>query len=151
MSIYEVEFNGLPDGSVERLGLGHAWVWTRANGNREIFDCGLSISLVLEYMPKRIGCNPRDINIRPAVPMKSPLVEGASYIRDAGNYTELMVLRSGGGWYVGTLYNNPGGYQEPGSRDSDYFTSDKDAQGYLDAINQNPSVAAAGLMTRMKP
>lgn len=63
--------------------------------------------------------------------MKSPMVRDAEYISDKGNYSELQVLRSPAGYYVGTLYNAPEGYQEPGSRDSDYFPTRADAEAYL--------------------
>jgi len=57
--------------------------------------------------------------------MKSPLVTDADYIDDKDRYTKLQVLKSAAGWYIGTLYNNPDGYQEPGSRDSEYFPTEE--------------------------
>ena len=63
--------------------------------------------------------------------MLSPMVQGAPYIKDKGNYTELKVCRSGAGYYIGTMYNNPDGYQEPGSRDSEYFRTFKEAEEAL--------------------
>ena len=42
--------------------------------------------------------------------MKSPLVESADYIKDKENYSDLQVLMSGAGYYIGTVYNNPEGY-----------------------------------------
>jgi hypothetical protein len=68
--------------------------------------------------------------------MKSPMVESASYISDKGNYSEMQVLRSAAGFYVGTIYNHPDGFQEPGSRDSGYFPTFDKAQEYLDEINE---------------
>ena len=53
--------------------------------------------------------------------MKSPQVENVVSTEEQGNYSELQVLHSPAGYYVGTMYNNPEGYQEPGSRDSEYF------------------------------
>lgn len=69
--------------------------------------------------------------------MKSPMVSNASYIADKGNYTELMVLRSAAGWYVGTLYNDPAGFQDAGSRDSNYFATEAEARDYLKTIEDD--------------
>lgn len=52
---------------------------------------------------------------------KSSLIEHATYVTDKDSYTPLQVLKSAAGYYIGTLYNNSDGYQEPGSRDSEYF------------------------------
>jgi len=60
---WNVQVDGIPDGTVDRLGLGHAWIWTRASGKTEVFDCGLTISHVLEYMAKRIGRTPHQIDM----------------------------------------------------------------------------------------
>lgn len=70
--IYNVTVKGEADGQVTRLGLGHAWVWTRANGSEEVFDCGLSISHVLEYAPKRIGAGYHDVDMHCALMGKLP-------------------------------------------------------------------------------
>lgn len=67
--------------------------------------------------------------------MKSPMVESLDYITDKNRYTDLMVLQSGAGYYIGTLYNNPDGYQEPGSRDSDYFATQEEAEQALGAMS----------------
>ena len=77
--------------------------------------------------------------------MKSPMIQAADYITDKENYTELQVLRSAAGYYIGTTYNNPDGYQEPGSRDSDYFATAQEAELYLRAI------CSEGAPTRMNP
>lgn len=77
--------------------------------------------------------------------MKSPMVENAGYIKDAGRYSDLQVLHSGGGFYVGTIYENPDGYSEPGSRDSDYFSTLQQAETHLAAI------VADDAPTRMSP
>ena len=80
--------------------------------------------------------------------MKSPMIKNAGYIKEAdkGNYTELQVLHSNAGYYVGTMYNNPDGYQEPGSRDSDYFNKKEEAQAFLDQlVEAGEEVAAATL------
>lgn len=48
-------------------------------------------------------------------------------------YSDLRVLRSGAGWYVGTTYNNPDGFIEPGSRESEeYYPTEEAAQAALD-------------------
>jgi hypothetical protein len=61
--------------------------------------------------------------------MKSPMVTSADYIEevDKGSYSELKVMRSTAGWYVGTEYNDPAGFTEPGSRDSGYFATEREA------------------------
>lgn len=62
------------------------------------------------------------------------MVERLDYIRDKRRYSDLMVLRSGAGWYIGTIYTNPpkdGGFQEPGSRDSIYFATEAEAEAEL--------------------
>jgi len=66
--------------------------------------------------------------------MKSPMVENAEYLDNKGRYSELQVLQSGAGYYVGTMYHNPEGYEEPGSRDSDYFGTYEEAEEYLRKI-----------------
>ena len=69
--------------------------------------------------------------------MKSPMVEHADYIPDKGNYSEMKVMKSGAGYYVGTVYHNPEGFDEPGSRDSDYFRTKAQAEAYLKAIEED--------------
>jgi hypothetical protein len=63
--------------------------------------------------------------------MKSPMVSNADYISDKGNYTELQVLQSAAGYFVGTLYNDPEGWQDMGSRDSDYFATHAEAAAII--------------------
>lgn len=79
--------------------------------------------------------------------MKSPMVEQASYItpEDKGRYSDLVVLASGAGYYVGTIYHNPNGFVEPGSRDSDYFMTQEAAFECLQDIE------AGKYKTRMEP
>jgi len=48
-------------------------------------------------------------------------------------YTDLMVLRSAAGFYIGTAYNNPDGYQEPGTRDSGYYATEEQALADLNS------------------
>lgn len=58
-----------------------------------------------------------------------------------GNYTELRVLQSAAGFYIGTLYeeydaNGTCVWREPGSRDSDgYFSTPEAAAQELDQMN----------------
>lgn len=57
-----------------------------------------------------------------------------------GNYTgfsELQVLRSAAGFYIGTTYTDPeNGWQEPGSRDSCYFVHKEQAMQALHKLEQ---------------
>lgn len=57
-----------------------------------------------------------------------------------GNYTgysELQVLRSATGFYIGTTYtDSENGWTEPGSRDSDYFDSKEQAMMALAKLEQ---------------
>jgi hypothetical protein len=78
------------------------------------------------------------------------MVESASYVPDKGKYSELQVLQSGAGYYIGTIYHGED-FDEPGSRDSDYFPTAEAAAAYLAAINENEAIAEAGLMTRATP
>lgn len=53
-----------------------------------------------------------------------------------GYYSELQVLESAAGFYVGTLFHyKSNGFVGPGSRDSDYFTRKDEAEGYLRFLN----------------
>ncbi len=67
--------------------------------------------------------------------MKSPQVERADTIAedDKRNYSELQVLESNAGYYIGTIYTGEDG-AEPGSRDSDYFPTREKADEALNAI-----------------
>ena len=70
--------------------------------------------------------------------MKSPMVENASYIKDEdrSHYTDLQVLRSGAGWYVGTLFwDAEYEFWDAGSRDSDYFGSKEEAERFLEVVS----------------
>ncbi len=71
--------------------------------------------------------------------MKSPMIERADYIpaEEKGQYSELQVLHSAAGYYIGTIATDPDGFQEPGSRDSDYFTTEARAQRYLDMVEKS--------------
>lgn len=67
----------------------------------------------------------------------SPMVKKADYIPDPEKkkYSELQVLRSAAGFFIGTIYTGDDGFQEPGSRDSEYFPTREAAQKALDTRN----------------
>lgn len=73
--------------------------------------------------------------------MKSRLVMNAEYIpqEDKKNYSDLKVLKSVVGYYIGTMYTNTeGGFQEPGSRDSYSYWQDVEQVEYaLHRIHEN--------------
>lgn len=61
-----------------------------------------------------------------------------------GEYTELQVLRSGGGWYIGTMFvhhtdgrSDCPGLVEPGSRESEYFASQHEALHAFHTLSWN--------------
>ena len=75
--------------------------------------------------------------------MRSEQIEKAKHMteKEKANHTDLQVLHSNAGWYVGTLYQekDPVGnviWTEPGSRDTDYFKSQDDAARYLRIMEQ---------------
>lgn len=71
--------------------------------------------------------------------MKSPMITNADYIKsdEKGRYSELKVLSSAAGYYVGTTYTDPDyGFEEPGSRDSDYFKTREQAQKFFDSLSE---------------
>lgn len=45
-----------------------------------------------------------------------------------GYYGELGVCRSAAGYYIGRLFYDFNGYNEPGSRESDYFSTKEGAE-----------------------
>lgn len=59
--------------------------------------------------------------------MESKIVESTAAAAEKGCYTELMVLSSAAGYYVGTMYVEDG-FEGPGSRDSDYFKTREKAE-----------------------
>ena len=76
-----------------------------------------------------------------STPVRSLIVE--RFAADPENYSDLQVLESAAGFYVGTLYSQDG-FTEPGSRDSDYFPTSDDAATFLD------SVARSGDTSRLR-
>lgn len=67
--------------------------------------------------------------------MRSSLVENCDS-RNQSRYSDLMVLKSQAGYYVGTLYQHPEGFEEPGSRDSGYFSTEEEAVRMLDYMKE---------------
>ena len=53
---------------------------------------------------------------------------------DLAKFSDLQVLRSAAGWYIGTIHTDEKGFQEPGSRDSTYFASEEIAKKVLDKL-----------------
>lgn len=53
---------------------------------------------------------------------------------DRAKFSDLQVLRSAAGWYIGTIHTDEEGFQEPGSRDSIYFASEEIAKKVLDKL-----------------
>lgn len=69
--------------------------------------------------------------------MKS-LITSAPYITDPENYSDLQVCQSAAGYYIGTMYKDPEtSWEEPGSRDSDYYKTRKEAEDALTAIEND--------------
>lgn len=55
---------------------------------------------------------------------------------DQYQYSDLCVMKSAAGWYVGTIHSDPSGFQQPGSRDTDYFQSEGEAKFVLEVIER---------------
>ena len=51
-----------------------------------------------------------------------------------GSYSDLMVLRSAAGWYIGTTFYNHEGFIEPGTRESEYFATEEKAKTAFDSL-----------------
>lgn len=70
--------------------------------------------------------------------MKSPIVMNPDIVpeTDRDNYTDLQVLKSAAGYYIGTIFQEKDAegnvtFSEPGSRDSGYFSTEDAARIYL--------------------
>ena len=63
------------------------------------------------------------------------MVTNLTEIPNKDSYTELRVLKSPAGYYVGTMYWDAE-YEmwDRGSRDSDYFSTEADAARYLQMV-----------------
>lgn len=55
-------------------------------------------------------------------------------VEEQSEYSELQVLQSAAGYYIGTIHTAPDGFQEPGSRDSYYFPTKEEAQEALNCL-----------------
>lgn len=64
-----------------------------------------------------------------------------SWIKDPENYSDLKVMNTGAGYYIGTSYTDPegGGFTEPGSRDTGYFKTREEAEEHLAMIEAHPN------------
>lgn len=51
----------------------------------------------------------------------------SEYPSGCGTYSDLMVLSSPAGWYIGTIHHHEDGFDEPGSRESEYFSTKTEA------------------------
>lgn len=71
--------------------------------------------------------------------MKSPMVTNLPGIPNKDRYTDLQVLRSPAGYYVGTLHIDPEYGAEPGSRDSGYFATKEEAAAFLRTVESVPN------------
>lgn len=92
--------------------------------------------------------------------MKSPIIEAMPDLlpkkfedpsATSNRYTEMQVLRSGAGYYIGTLYEEIDAdgkvvWVEPGGRDSDYFSSKEGAEAYLKILNVGSEEDAAAVL-----
>lgn len=54
---------------------------------------------------------------------------------ERANYSDLQVLRSAAGYYIGTVHDD-GGWKEPGSRDTNYFDKQSTAEKVLAALER---------------
>jgi hypothetical protein len=70
--------------------------------------------------------------------MKSIQILRAHYINqlEKDRYSELLVLRAGSSYYLGTFYSSPTGETEPGSRDTSYVETKSQAELALRVLNQ---------------
>lgn len=71
------------------------------------------------------------------------MVESAAYIADKANYTDMQVLQSPAGYYIGTMYeekDNAGSVVggDFGSRDSEYFATREAAEQQLKILENLP-------------
>jgi len=46
---------------------------------------------------------------------------------EIARFSDLQVMKSAAGYYIGTVYNAIEGWQAPGSRDSDYYATKEEA------------------------
>jgi hypothetical protein len=68
--------------------------------------------------------------------MRSLQIKNVVPLAEQDQFSDLKVMKSGAGYYVGTTYTDPAtGYSEPGSRDTDYYTKE-DAERVLAALEK---------------
>ncbi len=48
-----------------------------------------------------------------------------------GEYSDLRVCQSNAGYYIGTIFIGKDGFREPGTRDSGYYRTKKEAETAL--------------------
>ena len=65
---------------------------------------------------------------------------------DEPNYSDLQVLKSAAGSYIGTTYRADG-YYEPGSRDSDYYETREAAEADLKRLETSQGAEGPRLRT----
>ena len=108
---------------------------------------GYHLDVLIAKSPSRKGGVPLH---EKAGAVKSTIVQTMP-AETRANYSELQVLRSNAGWYVGTLYTDPEtGLTEPGSRDSGYYPNQAEAQKALSLLVTLGGDTAAKL-TRQRP
>jgi hypothetical protein len=78
--------------------------------------------------------------------MKSPMVMNSKYItkKDKARYSDLQVLKSPAGYYVGTMYETG----QPGTRDSEYMKTEAEAKILLATLDQVGFEAAAKILRK---
>jgi hypothetical protein len=77
--------------------------------------------------------------------MKSPMLKNIK-VDDPENYSDLKVMHSAAGYYIGTTYTDPkDGFAEPGSRDSQYFKEKETAEDFLKLVESHDPDAIAEL------
>lgn len=69
--------------------------------------------------------------------MKSIQVARTMKPAEQKDFSDLQVLKSAAGWYIGTIFTDPkDGFKEPGSRDSGYFKTEEDAKLALELLER---------------
>jgi hypothetical protein len=79
------------------------------------------------------------------------MITHARWLSDAEKerYSDLQVLSTPAGYYVGTTYTEDG-FTEPGGRDSEYYRTFEEANAFL-ALLETLSPAEAIKLVRMTP
>jgi len=66
--------------------------------------------------------------------MKSPMVMLNDYMTDKERHSDLKVLYTRAGYYIGTTFTDEAGNIKPGSRDTEYFELKEDAENLLELL-----------------